>query len=291
MKSSSSTLERDRLALDRASVLYEAILGRAIDDGARTALASQTAHDADFGFSLAMQLLCSTEFMDKLIGRAIDAHLFLMHRARQVMVRRLLPSATSIIDLGGINAPLCRMGYSHPFQRMVIVDLPPEDRHATYRDIRFDAPAGTGEVSIHYCDMTSLEQFPDKTFDLVWSGQSIEHVEPHAASRMCREALRVLRPGGHFCLDTPNRGITAIHTRHIGGGLIHPDHKHEYRVTELRELLSQIGFEIVMERGICEMARTRETGSFHYEDFVLGNVIADDPEDGYILYIQCRKRA
>lgn len=290
MKSSSSTSEHDRLVLDRASVLYEAVLGRAIDDGARSALASRAAHDADFGFSLAVQLLCSAEFMDKLIARAIDAHLFLIHRARQLMVRRLLPPAASIIDLGGINAPLFRMGYSHPFDRMVIVDLPPDDRHAAYRDIRIDTPAGTGEVSIHYCDMTSLEQFPDSSFDLVWSGQSIEHVEPVAAARMCQEALRVLRPGGQFCLDTPNRGITVIHTRDIGGGFVHPDHKHEFRATELRELLSQTGFEIVMERGICEMPRTRETGSFHYEDFALGNVIAHNPEDGYILYFQCRKR-
>jgi len=63
--------------------------------------------------------------------------------------------------------------------------------------------------------MTSLEQFSDSSFDLVWSGQSIEHVEPCAAARMCREALRALRP----------------------------------------------------------------------------NVIAHDPEDGYILYFQSRKRA
>lgn len=222
MKSSSSTSAHDRPVLDRASVLYEAILGREIDSGARIALASQNVGDTDFGFSLAMQLLCSSEFMDKLLDHVIDAHLFLMHRCRQVMVRRLLPPAASIIDLGGINAPLFRMGYSHPFERMVIVDLPPEDRHATYRDIRFEASAGAGEASIYYCDMTSLEPFPDSSFDLVWSGQSIEHVEPHAASRMCREALRILRPGGHFCLDTPNRGITAIHTRPRWWGLHSP---------------------------------------------------------------------
>ena len=282
---------RDRAALDRASTLYEAILGREIDEGARAALAAAKNHEDDRGFSLAVRLFCSSEFMERLVTRAIDAHLFFVHRAREIMIRRLLPPAESIIDLGGINAPLFGMGYKHPFRQMVIVDLPDDQRHAMYRDIRFQAPGGRGEVSIHYCDMTSLDDFPDASFDLVWSGQSIEHVDQAAGSRMCREALRVLRPGGHFCLDTPNRGLTEIHTRDVGGGFIHPEHKKEYRAIELRELLSQAGFRIVAERGICEMPRTRETGRFHYEDFVLGNTITDDPEDGYILYVQSVKPA
>ena len=139
--------------------------------------------------------------------------------------------------------------------------------------------------------MTLLEDFEDGSFDLVWSGQSIEHVDSHAGARMCREALRVLKPGGYFCLDTPNRGITEIHTRDVGGGLIHPEHQHEYRANELRSLLLDSGFDIEVERGVCEMPRTLATGRFHYDDFVLGNVITADPADAYILYFQCRKRA
>ena len=289
MKPISAPSHSGNEVLDRASALYEALLGRAIDDGARNAIAAQRADETDAGFALAVQLLYSAEFMERLVDRAIEAHLFLIHRARQIMVRRLLPSAGAILDLGGINAPLFRIGYAHSFRRMVIVDLPPDERHLAYRDIRFDAPEGCGEVTIHYGDMTSLGHFADSTFDLVWSGQSIEHVEPQAASRMCSEALRVLRPGGHFCLDTPNRAITTIHTREIGGGFVHPDHKYEYRASELRELLRGFGFEIEMERGICEMPKTVQTGRFHYEDFALGNPIANNAEDGYILFFRCRK--
>ena len=291
MKHSPNVESTPELALNRASVLYEAILGRPIDEGARNALAGQTGKQDDNGFHLAMQLLYSSEFMETLLARVVDAHLYLIHHARQIMVRRLLPPAASIIDLGGINAPLFRMGYPHSFGRMVIVDLPADERHGMYRELRFEAPPGSGEVAIHYCDMTLLEDFADSSFDLVWSGQSIEHVEPQAAARMCREALRVLRPGGHFCLDTPNRAVTAIHTKDVGGGFIHPDHKREYRATELRGLLLATGFEIAVERGICEMPWTRATGVFHYEDFALGNAITSDPEEGYILFYQCRKPA
>ena len=277
-----------RDAVARTAALYEAILGRQIDEGARIALASAAGDDR--GFSLAMRLFCSSEFMDKLVRRAVDAHLFLLHRAREVMIRRLLPPGRSIIDLGGINAPLFHMGYKHPFDRMVIVDLPPENRHDMYRSIGFNAPAGSGDVSVHYCDMTSLHDFADESFDLVWSGQSIEHVAEDAGARMCREALRVLRPGGSFCLDTPNRSITEIHTRDVGGGFIHPEHRREYRAEELRKLLLDSGFEILAERGICEMPRTRATGRFYYDDFVLGNTITADPNDGYILYFHCSKQ-
>jgi hypothetical protein len=75
----------------------------------------------------------------------------------------------------------------------------------------------------------------------------------------------------------------------VGGGFIHPEHKHEYRAAELRDLLLSTGFEISLERGVCEMPRTRATGRFHYEDFVLGNPITEDPEEGYLLYFGCSK--
>ncbi len=290
MDQDSHDSEKTRHALALATALYEAILGRPIDAGAIATFASAEGGERADGFSLAMRLTSSSEFVDRLVRRAVEAHLFLIHRARDVMIRRFLPPAESIIDLGGINAPLFHMGYKHPFARMVIVDLPSEDRHSMYRDIPFNA-AGSGKVSVHYCDMTLLKDFEDESFDLVWSGQSIEHVDTQAGARMCREALRVLKPGGHFCLDTPNRGITEIHTRHFGGGFIHPEHQHEYRADELRSLLLDIGFDIELERGVCEMPRTLTTGKFHYDDFVLGNVITSDPATAYILYFQCRKRS
>ena len=99
----------------------------------------------------------------------------------------------------------------------------------------------------------------------------------------------MLRPGGAFCLDTPNRGITEIHTRSVGGGFVHPEHKHEYRAPELRDLLVASGFTIEVEKGICEMPQTRASREFDYADFILGNPIADDPEDGYVLFFHCTK--
>ena len=43
---------------------------------------------------------------------------------------------------------------------------------------------------------------------------------------MYQEIIRILRPGGRFCLDTPNRLFTAIHV--AGPQWIHPEDKIEY---------------------------------------------------------------
>lgn len=279
----------DEASLARADTLYRMLLGRPIDGGALESIRAGMAAGTYDDFLLGLQVNCSAEYMGRLVERAIDAHIYFVHRARQVMVRRLLPPARQIIDLGGANAPLYRLGYAHPFERLVMVDLPPEARHDMYKNIKVSAPTEGAEVVIHYSDMTRLEAFPDASFDLVWSGQSIEHVDLEGGRRMCAEAMRVLKPGGHFCLDTPNRGVTKIHTRDWGAGFIHPEHKHEYHGPELRAQLEAAGFQVLEAKGVCEMPATCATGDFDYRDFILGNPLTDDLERGYILYFGCRK--
>jgi SAM-dependent methyltransferase len=46
-------------------------------------------------------------------------------------------------------------------------------------------------------------QFADDSFDFVYSYHALEHVSD--PRRALREMQRVLRPGGHFCIGTPNR--------------------------------------------------------------------------------------
>lgn len=281
--------DRDALeALAAARTLFETTLGRRIEPQAEAALARRIAEGNYDAFALLVELIGSSEFTNRLLANKVAAHLGLINRARQIMVRRLLPPAARIIDLGGVNSPLVDMGYVHPFHRMVMVDLAPDERHALYRDACFSSRDAAG-IHVHAGDMTRLDAFGNDEFDLAWSGQSIEHVDRADGRRMCCEVFRVLAPGGMFCLDTPNRGITALHTLEAGGGFIHPEHKYEYTVLELRELLTASGFEIAGMHGICEMPLTRSTGVFHYEDFVLGNAMVDDPEAAYIMYFAARK--
>ncbi|MEN6587088.1 MAG: glycosyltransferase [Sulfuricella sp.] len=221
--------------------------------------------------------------------KAMDDHLKLIHGARVNMASNLLPPGDIILDLGGANCPLYKLGYPHRFKKLYLIDLPPEARHDMYKEIVIDPNCDGGEVVIKYGDMTELGGFPDESVDFVWSGQSIEHVSPEAGERMCQAAFRVLKKGGAFCLDTPNRRLTEIHVRGAGVEFIHPEHCIEYRPEELKQMLLKAGFEIRHAYGICDMPNTCETGEFCYEDFMFGDQITDDVAKGYIQFLHCVK--
>ena len=221
--------------------------------------------------------------------QALDDHLNLIHAARIAMVRTLLPQGDYILDLGGANCPLYKMGYPYHFKKLTLIDLPPEQRHDYYKDVEIDSNCLLGPVVVRYTDMTTLEGIDDDSIDFVWSGQSIEHVPLEAGERMCREAFRVLKKGGAFCLDTPNRRLTEIHTATVGGGFIHPEHYIEYHPEQLMQILKAAGFSIKNSYGICEMPETLETGEFKYEDFIFGMQITDGVADGYIQFFHCLK--
>lgn len=221
--------------------------------------------------------------------KALEKHLNLIHASRINMVSHLLPPGDVILDLGGANCPLYKMGYAHRFKKLYLIDLAPDARHEMYKEVVIDPNCDGGEVVIRYGDMTELEDFPDESVDFVWSGQSIEHVSPQGGEKMCRAAFRVLKRGGTFCLDTPNRLLTEIHTRDAGCRFIHPEHCIEYYPKQLRELLEGVGFEIKHAYGVCEMPNTRASGDFCYEDFIYGQQITDNVESGYIQYFHCVK--
>jgi predicted SAM-dependent methyltransferase len=104
---------------------------------------------------------------------------------------------------------------------------------------------------------------------------------------MLKEAHRILRPGGAFCLDTPNRLLTRLHTAWCGGGFIHPEHKYEYEPDELREELKRAGFVISRSKGICAMPATIAKQTFDYSDFVLGDPLTDNVHEAYIQFFHC----
>jgi len=107
--------------------------------------------------------------------------------------------------------------------------------------------------------MGDLRSIADSSVDLVVSGESIEHVSEDEADRVFREALRILKPEGHFCLEHANARLTRIQSP---GNLIHPEHQKEYRVSELVTKLTRHGFHIATVKGICPMPDSLATGRF-----------------------------
>ena len=201
-----------------------------------------------------------------------------------------LPKAARILDLGGTHqhhehGALVRMGYPYSFDELVIVDLPAEERHPIYQAMGTEHEVTTplGPVRYRYLSMVDLSTFPDHSFDLVYSGQSFEHVTEEDGDRVLAEVRRVLRPGGYLAIDTPNARVTRL----LQAAFIDPDHKIEYTYEQLAGKLQRAGFAILESNGLNYAGRSLEAGVFSLED-VAGNVgIFAEARDCYILTFLC----
>ena len=236
-------------------------------------------------------MLASAEFAA--LGRPRD-HIGSLHRSRIAWVRSL-PPARRILDLGGASqgnpaGALVDIGWPYPFDQLVIVDLPADDRHELFargpRPTHVDSPLGPVEYRYH--SMADLGQYDDDAFDMVFSGQSIEHVYESDADLLLKGALRILRPGGLLCLDTPNGTVCRLHT---GEALIHPDHKIEYTHEQLSEKLCRAGFDIVEAKGLHLLASSVRAGVFSEDEFLRNSGVFGAPAECYILAYVCRKPA
>lgn len=104
-----------------------------------------------------------------------------------------------LLDIGcGDGAYTVRLAES--FGQVEAIDIQ-QDRLALFAE----RIAGTGladRVTVREMSATALD-YPDATFDLITAIEVVEHVTelPGALA----EIHRVLRPGGRFCVTTPNR--------------------------------------------------------------------------------------
>ena len=214
-----------------------------------------------------------------------------LHYGRGVFIRSL-PWARRILDIGGVAlgvpyGALVLMGYPYRFEEIVIVDLPSEDRHELYQDdlSHSSVQVEGGKVSYRYHSMTDLSSYPSASFDMVYSGQSIEHITRAEAEQVLAEAHRVLRPGGILALDTPNANMTRLQQE----AFIDPDHKYEYRHAELAAMLRGNGFVIERALGINYGGDSLARGVFDPNELATKRGVFDDIEKCYLLGYVCRR--
>ncbi len=213
-----------------------------------------------------------------------------LHVSRGAFVR-LLPPARRILDLGGTalhepNGALVSMGYPYSFDELVIVDLPSSDRHELYREDQardsISVP-GRGTVLYRYHSMADLSAYESHSFDLVYCGESIEHVTRGEAWRVMDQVHRVLRPGGTFALDTPNASVTRLQQVDF----IDPDHKHEYTAEELFIMLRRCGFSVTHSLGLNYAGNCLERSTFSSEEVATRRGVFSTPELCYLLAFIC----
>ncbi len=266
---------------------YNVLLRREPDEPAWTEQAEAMGSGALSHEDVVDRIRCSSEFRNQVPIGAASLHSSL-HASRAEFIIGL-PPARRIVDLGGGHTidprgALVVLGYPYDFDELVVVDLPPDDRHPLYRSERFGPEdTGRGRVRYEYRSMADLSFAPDQSVDLVYSGQSIEHVSEADGDVVLAEAARVLVPGGHLAVDTPNGRLCRLQQPDF----IDPDHKVEYTLPELREKLVAAGFEVLTERGLNwggarpdrfdPAALARNHGIYH------------DAENCYLLAVLARK--
>jgi SAM-dependent methyltransferase len=204
-----------------------------------------------------------------------------------------LPRARTILDIGGgdvnnAEGALVAMGYPYQFEALTVIDLPADERHPMYRSAEHSiVHSRRGPVSYRYHSMSDLSAYADESIDLVYSGQSIEHVTEAEVGHVLREVRRVLRPGGYFALDTPNGRIT----RFQQAGFIDADHEVEYTAAELDQKLAAAGFEIIERRGLNYAGEAAARGEFDWSEAARNTGVFAEAEDCYLLAYVCRKPA
>ncbi len=275
---------------DRAWVraAYNLVLDREPDEGGWAhyvgALAAGTMARGD----IVDELRWSMEARGRIRPRKLLASL---HLSRCDFVRGF-PRAARILDLGGTHqsdpaGAMVTMGYPYVFDELVIVDLPHEERHDIYTH---SAPidehlSALGPVRYRYHSMADLGAYADHTFDLVYSGQTFEHVTEADGDKVLAEVARVLRPGGWFYLDTPNGPVCRIQQP----GFINPDHKVEYGHAEMVAKLEGAGFDVRERKGLNWCGDAVATGVFSIESAAAFVGVYGTPEECYLLAYGAQK--
>ncbi len=274
---------------DVIALAYQMILGRLPDDDGLKHYSEMLRRGDITQSGIFEALFSSNEFLTKPYFDSTKA----LHASRVQFIKSL-PKAELILDLGGVSVgspdgALITMGYPYQFKKLTIVDLPSDDRHTYYRDLDRAEQVDTshGKVEYVYHCMSDLERYPDNCFDLVFSGETIEHISEIQADKVLKNAFRILKPGGWFCLDTPNRKATKMHNV----GLTNPDHKIEYTHAKLRQKILAAGFQIKEQKGLTYLGNNLNPWAlrFSYKELSKHAGIFSDIENCYLLAYVCQK--
>lgn len=188
--------------------------------------------------------------------------------AREMLVRAALPrivAALALLPAATAESELLELG-SAPYLTSQCLDLawPGRVRHGNY----FGTAASSGSQTLYEVGGTGTKTYPyehfnievdefpypDASFDVVLFSELIEHLAINPVWTLA-EIHRVLRPGGHVIVTTPNALSIERLDELLYGGSAEVDryaptfgygarHNREYEPVELRELLESTGFDI-----------------------------------------------
>jgi 2-polyprenyl-6-hydroxyphenyl methylase/3-demethylubiquinone-9 3-methyltransferase len=117
------------------------------------------------------------------------------------------------------------------------------------------------ELDVRLVQPEGVWPFEDSSFEMVWSGETIEHVAD--TSRWLSELRRVLRSDGTLALSTPDHGPLSMLLLALRGQALdahfdpRSDHLRFYTRRTLAALLSDYGFADIAVRGAAGLPGAR----------------------------------
>jgi 2-polyprenyl-3-methyl-5-hydroxy-6-metoxy-1,4-benzoquinol methylase len=97
-------------------------------------------------------------------------------------------------------------------------------------------------ILVHAGDVLN-HKFPDNTYDVITMNQTIEHL--YNPSLVLKECFRILKPGGHIVMTTPN--VDCVAARLLGEywrGWEPPRHLFLFNPKSISKVVSSAGFEV-----------------------------------------------
>ena len=151
-------------------------------------------------------------------------------------LRRQLPDLDGALDVGAGDGAFCgelkSLGFSN------VIGLEPSS-----------APIAAAEPGVRDClrqGMFVPGRFPAEQFSLVTCFQTIEHVSDPAG--LCREAVRILKPGGAVCIVAHNRRSFSCRLLGRRSPIFDVEHLQLFSSASLRRLLSEAGLHDIVVR-------------------------------------------
>jgi predicted SAM-dependent methyltransferase len=95
--------------------------------------------------------------------------------------------------------------------------IPPVFRNGGWEEVRLDIDPSVNPSVLG--SITEMTDFPEHTFDAVWSSHTLEHLFAHEVPRALREGKRVLKRDGFAIFMCPDLESVAEHLTKYG-----PDH-------------------------------------------------------------------
>lgn len=92
--------------------------------------------------------------------------------------------------------------------------------------------------------VADMPEVADGSVDLLFSGQNVEHLFGDDCCGFLLESARVVRPGGHLVMDSPNREIATLLNWSMN------EHTVEFTPGEAVELVELAGFDVESLRGL-----------------------------------------